>query len=79
MVSTAGHGIRGKKAVLISGGSIGVMVSADMKKGIASDSLVSINGGSTILISHNSNTGSRCLRERILLFAVVVVHYDCYL
>ncbi len=49
VVSTAGHGIRGKKAVLISGGSIGVMVSADMKKGIASDSLVSINGGSTII------------------------------
>lgn len=45
VISSAGHGIRGKDAVIISGGSIGVNVSADMKKGITSDSLVYISGG----------------------------------
>ena len=45
VISSAGHGIRGKDAVVISGGSIGVNVSADMKKGITSDSLVYITGG----------------------------------
>jgi len=49
VVSSAGNGIRGKKAVVISGGAIGVMVSADMKKGIVSDSLVRISGGNTII------------------------------
>ena len=49
VISDAGHGIRGKKAVVISGGAIGVMVSADMKKGIVSDSLVRINGGNTVI------------------------------
>ena len=47
--SGAGHGIRGKDAVYISGGTINVDVSADMKKGIASDSLVCINGGVTVI------------------------------
>jgi hypothetical protein len=49
VISAAGHGIRGKESVVISGGVIGIMVSADMKKGIVSDSLVCINGGSTII------------------------------
>jgi len=49
VISTAGNGIRGKKAVVISGGNIGIMVSADMKKGIVSDSLVRISGGNTII------------------------------
>ena len=49
VISTAGNGIRGKKAVVISGGAIGIMVSADMKKGIVSDSLVRISGGNTII------------------------------
>ena len=47
VTSSAGHGIRGKDAVVISGGSIGVNVSANMKKGITSDSLVYICGGAT--------------------------------
>ena len=47
--SSAGHGIRGKEAVYISGGTISVDVSADMKKGITSDSLVCINGGNTTI------------------------------
>jgi hypothetical protein len=45
--SGAGHGLRGKDAVAIDGGTIDVSVSADMKKGIASDSLVVFNGGVT--------------------------------
>ncbi len=49
VVSGAGHGIRGKDAVIISGGSIGVNVSADMKKGITSDSLVYITAGATVI------------------------------
>ena len=49
VTSSAGHGIRGKDAVVISGGSIGVNVSANMKKGIVSDSLVYICGGATII------------------------------
>jgi len=49
VISDAGHGIRGKKAVVISGGAIGIMVSADMKKGIVSDSLVRINGGNIVI------------------------------
>lgn len=49
VTSSAGHGIRGKDAVVISGGSIGVNVSANMKKGITSDSLVYITGGAISL------------------------------
>ena len=49
VISSAGHGIRGKDAVIISGGSIGVNVSANMKKGITSDSLVYITGGATMI------------------------------
>ena len=45
--SGAGHGLRGKDAVAIDGGSLDVSVSANMKKGIASDSLVVLNGGVT--------------------------------
>ena len=45
--SSAGHGLRGKDAVAIDGGTLDVSVSADMKKGIASDSLVVLNGGVT--------------------------------
>ena len=47
--SSAGHGIRGKDAVVITDGTISVNVSADMKKGITSDSLVCINGGNTVI------------------------------
>jgi hypothetical protein len=47
--SSAGHGIRGKEAVIISNGTINVSVSANMKKGITADSLVCINGGETVI------------------------------
>ena len=45
--SSAGHAVRGKDAVMISGGTLKVTASAAMKKGIASDSLVVFNGGVT--------------------------------
>ena len=45
--SSAGHGLRGKDAVSIDGGTIDITVSAAMKKGITSDSLVVFNGGAT--------------------------------
>ena len=60
VISVAGHGIRGKKAVLISGGAIGIMVSADMKKGIVSDSLVRISGGNTVI----NITGSAAVDDK---------------
>lgn len=45
--SSAGHGLRGKEAVAVDGGTLEVSVSAAMKKGITSDSLVVFNGGAT--------------------------------
>ena len=45
--ASAGHGLRGKDYVLISGGVLDVNVSADTKKGITSDSLVCVTGGRT--------------------------------
>ena len=45
--SSAGHGIRGKDAVYVNGGTLDVKASANMKKGITSDSLVVFNGGVT--------------------------------
>lgn len=45
--SSAGHAVRGKDAVIISGGTLAAKTSAHMKKGIASDSLVVFNGGVT--------------------------------
>ena len=49
VTSTAGHGLRGKDYVLITDGNISVTVSAAMKKGICSDSLVVFDGGSTVI------------------------------
>lgn len=49
VVSSAGHGIRGKDAVIVSNGILNAEVSASMKKGITSDSLVCIDGGSTTI------------------------------
>lgn len=45
--SSAGHALRGKDAVMISGGTLKATASAAMKKGITSDSLVVFNGGVT--------------------------------
>lgn len=47
--SSAGHAIRGKDAVIVSGGTLSASASADMKKGMTSDSLVVFNGGVTTI------------------------------
>ncbi len=47
--SSAGHGIRGKDAVVVSAGTLSVTTSANMKKGVASDSLVVFDGGVTTI------------------------------
>lgn len=47
--SSAGHGIRGKDAVIVSNGTVSSTVSANMKKGITSDSLVCFDGGTTVV------------------------------
>ena len=49
VTSSAGHGIRGKDALTVDGGDILVKVSANMKKGMTSDSLVVFNGGKTVI------------------------------
>lgn len=54
VTSSAGHGVRGKDYILVSGGTIDVSVSANGKKGFSSDSLVRFDGGVTTI----SVTGS---------------------
>ena len=47
--SAKGHGIRGKDAVVIGGGTLDVTVSKEGKKAITSDGTVRIDGGKTTL------------------------------
>lgn len=47
VVSSSGHGVRGKEEVVVNGGVIDISVSDDGKKGMSSDSVVSFNGGKT--------------------------------
>lgn len=47
--SSAGHGVRGKDAIIVTKGTVSVSTSADMKKGFSSDSLVRFEGGSTTI------------------------------
>ena len=54
--SSAGHGIRGKEYVQISGGTISVSTSAPMKKGIGSDVFVLVEGG-TVDINVSGGVG----------------------
>ena len=49
VTSTAGHGLRGKDYIQVSAGSISATVSAAMKKGMSSDSLIVFNGGNTVI------------------------------
>ena len=49
VTSTAGHGLRGKDWIQVSGGNITATVSAAMKKGMSSDSLIVFNGGNTVI------------------------------
>ena len=53
--SSAGHGVRGKDYIVVSGGTLDITVSADGKKGFSSDSLVRFEGGTTTMtISGNT-------------------------
>lgn len=47
VTSSAGHGVRGKDYIIVTDGTIDVDVSANMKKGFSSDSLICFNGGTT--------------------------------
>ena len=47
VTSSAGHGIRGKEAIIVSDGTIDVEVSGTGKKGFSSDTLVYFGGGVT--------------------------------
>lgn len=49
ITTSAGHGVRGKDYILVSGGTIDVAVSAAGKKGFSSDSLVRFDGGATTI------------------------------
>ena len=69
--SSAGHGLRGKDFVEIDAGDLSVSTSADMKKGVTSDSLVFIKGGTTVVTVSGSAgydsedqeyTGTACIK-----------------
>jgi hypothetical protein len=47
VMSSAGHGVRGKDAIIVSDGTIDVSVSGTGKKGFSSDTLVYVGGGVT--------------------------------
>ena len=47
--SASGHGLRGKDAVIISGGSLEIKAGGAGKKGISSDGTVRFDGGSTTI------------------------------
>ncbi len=47
VTSSAGHGVRGKEAIIVSDGTIDVHVSGTGKKGFSSDTLVYFGGGVT--------------------------------
>ena len=69
--SKAGHGIRGKDYVRLSGGTLDITTKAAMKKGIGSDGYVLVEGGSaTVNVSggvayddeDQEYTGSACVK-----------------
>lgn len=49
VTSSAGHGVRGKEAIIVSDGTVDVNVSGTGKKGFSSDTLVYIGGGVTTI------------------------------
>ena len=49
VTSNAGHAVRGKDAVIVSDGVLEAITTKAMKKGVASDSLVLFNGGTTTI------------------------------
>ena len=49
VTSSAGHGVRGKEAIIVSDGTVDVNVSGTGKKGFSSDTLVYFGGGVTTI------------------------------
>ena len=49
VTSSAGHGVRGKDSIIVSDGTLNITVSADTKKGMSSDGVVRIDGGTTTI------------------------------
>ena len=49
VTSSAGHGVRGKEAIIVSDGNVDVNVSGTGKKGFSSDTLVYFGGGVTTI------------------------------
>ena len=47
--SSAGHGLRGKDYVLLDAGTLDISVAAAAKKGISSDDVVTVNGGTATI------------------------------
>ena len=69
--ANAGHGLRGKDFVEIDAGTLEVTTAAAMKKGVTSDSLVAVKGGTTTVTvsgsaSYDSEdkeyTGTACIK-----------------
>ena len=54
VTSSAGHGVRGKEAVIVSDGNVDVSVSGTGKKGFSSDTLVYFGGGVTNIVTTGS-------------------------
>ena len=54
VTSSAGHGVRGKEAIIVSDGTIDVNVSGTGKKGLSTDTLVFIGGGVTTILATGS-------------------------
>ena len=54
VTASSGHGVRGKEAVIVSGGTIDVSVSGTGKKGFSADSVVFIGGGKTTITTTGS-------------------------
>ena len=54
VTSAAGHGVRGKEAIIVSDGTIDVNVSGTGKKGFSSDTLVYFGGGVTTITTTGS-------------------------
>ena len=55
VTSSAGHGVRGKEAIIVSDGTIDVNVSGTGKKGFSSDTLVYFGGGVTTIKTTGSD------------------------
>ena len=59
VITTSGHGVRGKDSVIVQGGVLGITSSAAGKKGISTDGNCRVSGGATtIYVSGNTVVSS---------------------